>query len=392
VSTLFTTASARSGGASHLKTGKEIHIGWMRGLLWRTQQQRMIAPPGGGATSCAGLPKAHPLLPGLWLESINDSFALVGKETPRDPTIIELTTAIVLDYPVYVQGLLKRLQLTEKNPAALLNDLVLRHPGLADLYAEHPLELDVQEEGIRKLVIMSCILAGAQTVVVNRPVLAELTGAPGNMACQFRGAENIRHVWQKPGNPHAAYIGDPELDMTRVQRYCEALEPYFRPTNWHAGRIGVAVGVFLAHVLGADSGQAYLALMTVFEALLSTDNTEITHQISERAAFMLESTEDPRYALYKRMKKLYKTRSLLVHGAIDNKKGIITYDTLRLDAKITVVPDQDYVDIFDLCLRLFKRVLDDAELVTLLERRKSDALNDYYMRLIFRAEALIIMF
>ena len=173
-------------------------------------------------------------------------------------------------------------------------------------------------------------------------------------------------------------IPEPQSSTSRVfQRYCEALEPYFRPTNWHAGRIGVAVGAFLAHVLGADPGQGYLALMTVFEALLSTDNSEITHQISERAAFMLEFTEDGRYDLYRRMKKLYKTRSLLVHGAIDNKKDIIAYDTLRLDAKITVVPDQDYVDIFDLCVRLFNRVLFDADLVTLPERRKSDALNEY---------------
>jgi hypothetical protein len=335
-------------------------------------------------------PKPHPhekphLLPGLWLESMNGSFASVAQEVPRDQTIIELAYAIVLDYPVYVQGLLTRLQLVENNPAALLRELAQRHPDLADSYEEHPLEIDVQEEDIRKLVIMSCILAGAQTVVVNRPVLAELTGAPGNLTPQFRSAENFRRVWQKPGNPHAVYTGDPALDMAGVRQYCEALEPYFRPTSWHAGRIGVAVGVFLAHVLGADSVQGYLSLMTVFEALLSTDASEITHQISERAAFMLESTEDGRYALYKRMKKLYKTRSLLIHGAIDNKKGVITYDTLRLDAKITIVPDQDYVDIFELCLRLFKRVFDDEELVKLLERKKPDALNDYYLRLIFRA-------
>ncbi len=56
------------------------------------------------------------------------------------------------------------------------------------------------------------------------------------------------------------------------------------------------------------------------------------------------------------MKRLYKTRSLLVHGAIENKKGLITYDRLRLDAKMTIVPDQDYFDIFDLCTRLLRAV------------------------------------
>jgi hypothetical protein len=324
------------------------------------------------------------LLPGLWMESPNDSFAVVAREVPRDQSIIEMSAAIVLDYPAYVQGLLRRLQATESNPSALMSELAQRHPDLADSYAEHPLEIDVQEEDIRKLVIISCILAGAQTVVVNRPVLAEMGSTAGTPTLRFDRAEKFRLVWQKPGNPHAPYIGPPDLDMTEVRRYCAALEPYFRPIKWHAGRIGVAVGVFLAHVLGVDAGQGYLALMTVFEALLSTDSTEITHQISERAAFMLESTEDGRYELHKRMKRRYKTRSLLIHGAIDNKKGFITYDTLRLDARMTIVPDQDYVDIFDLCLRLFKRVFDDQHLVTLLERKNSAALNEYYLRLIFR--------
>src|SRR3569623_1150177 len=142
-------------------------------------------------------PKPRPyekpqLLPGLWLENINGSLATVAQEIPRDSSIIELTEAVVLDYPSYVQGLIKRLQLTEANPADMLHKLSQRHPDLAEAYKEHPLEIDVQEEDIRKLVIISCIVAGAQAIVMNRPVLAELTGASATP--RVLRAEKFRHV------------------------------------------------------------------------------------------------------------------------------------------------------------------------------------------------------
>jgi len=182
-------------------------------------------------------------------------------------------------------------------------------------------------------------VAGASAVVVNRPVLAELTDVSGEKVLKVDRADNVRHIWQLPHNLHEKVTFDDRLNMEAVSKYCALLERYFQPVQWHSGRMAVAVGAFLAYALGPDDAQRYLALMTVFEALLSTDSSEIIHQISERAAFMLETTEEGRDRLYKRMKKLYKTRSLLVHGAIDNKHGVITYNDLRLDAKMSIVPE-----------------------------------------------------
>ena len=65
--------------------------------------------------------------------------------------------------------------------------------------------------------------------------------------------------------------------------------------------------------------------------------------------------------------------SLLINGAIENKHGVITYDDLRLDARMTIVPDQDPADIFELIIRPFQRVLTDKTLLKLLELKKSDA-------------------
>jgi hypothetical protein len=67
------------------------------------------------------------------------------------------------------------------------------------------------------------------------------------------------------------------------------------------------------------------------------------------------------------MKQLYKTRSQFVHGSIENKAGPITGDRLRMDAKFTIVPDQDHTDLFDPCVRLLRTVLQNVELLRLSE-------------------------
>src|ERR1700693_716928 len=104
--------------------------------------------------------KKPELLPGLWLENMTDSFASVARQIPPDTSVMELRSAIVVDYPAYVQGLLQRLHATEPNAPVLLKELAARHQDQQDGYAQHPLEVDVEEEDIRKLILMSCILSG----------------------------------------------------------------------------------------------------------------------------------------------------------------------------------------------------------------------------------------
>jgi hypothetical protein len=87
------------------------------------------------------------------------------------------------------------------------------------------------------------------------------------------------------------------------------------------------------------------------------------------------------------MKKLYPTRSQLVHGAVENRKGVITSDALRVDAKFKIVPDQDYDDLFSFCTRLLSTILRSEQLVALLEQRSGNQLNEWYLRLVFRGGA-----
>ena len=128
---------------------------------------------------------------------MTDTFGTVARQIPLDPTIMDINMVMVLDYPEYTQGLLARLPDTVRNPA-ILKELSERHQGMADGYDQHPLEIDIQEEDIRKLLIASCIIAGAAAVVINKPVLAELTEDSGKKILKFDRTDNLRHVWQLP--------------------------------------------------------------------------------------------------------------------------------------------------------------------------------------------------
>jgi hypothetical protein len=341
-------------------------------------------------------PKPHTqerpvLLPGLWLENTNFEFGKVAMKRPPDTTVREMRDVIVLDIPAYVRGLRERLKEEGVEVAAATRQKDLEGEDLG-WWLEHPLETEVEDDDIRKLVMMSCILAGARTFGIDRPVMAQFKTPGDSSTLEYVRYDSHRHIWLRPRNPDPANEEDLlrfhglEFDLEAAQQYCQKLEPYFRAKSWHSGRVAVALGAFLSYVLARPDGQGYLSLMTVFEALLSTDKSEITHQISERTAFMLETGEQGRYDLYRTMKRLYGTRSRLIHGDIDNKRGEITYDKLRLDAKMTIVPDQDYFDIFDICRRLFRAVLQKPELVALLEKKKStEQLNEYYLRMGFRS-------
>jgi hypothetical protein len=54
---------------------------------------------------------------------------------------------------------------------------------------------------------------------------------------------------------------------------------------------------------------------SAFETLLSTSQTELAHQLSERISFFLASNKSERHQIYKDVKDAYNVRSKIVHGA-----------------------------------------------------------------------------
>lgn len=59
--------------------------------------------------------------------------------------------------------------------------------------------------------------------------------------------------------------------------------------------------------------------MTCFETLFSTDNTELSHKLSERVAFFL--CDSDRKTAYGKMKRAYGVRSRVVHGGSLSARG-----------------------------------------------------------------------
>jgi hypothetical protein len=80
-------------------------------------------------------------------------------------------------------------------------------------------------------------------------------------------------------------------------------------------RLAVALSTFWTSASARYPEQTFLGLCTALEALLSTQQQEITHQLAERAALVFRATAGAdAVGIYKTVKKLYSTRSNIVHG------------------------------------------------------------------------------
>ena len=91
---------------------------------------------------------------------------------------------------------------------------------------------------------------------------------------------------------------------------------------------------------------------TCFEALVSTNNVELTHQVAERVAVLIGKESSDALKIYHNIKKAYGTRSKLVHGA-ELKDSVEQYriqsencdDYLRRTLT-AIISNQDTVNLF----------------------------------------------
>ncbi|MFD0590536.1 hypothetical protein ACFQZE_21335 [Paenibacillus sp. GCM10027627] len=112
---------------------------------------------------------------------------------------------------------------------------------------------------------------------------------------------------------------------------------------------------------------------TVLESLLSTDTTEITHKIAERAAWLLESEVDKRILIYKKIKTAYSIRSATIHGSA-LRKAFKTNEVLQ---KISIETD-------NLLRRLLVEIITDDSLKHTFQEMNQEELNDWFIRLSFQ--------
>jgi hypothetical protein len=128
---------------------------------------------------------------------------------------------------------------------------------------------------------------------------------------------------------------------------------------------------FLQQARSADDlGQKIANYCSFFECLLSTSSAELSHQLSERAAFFL--TDDPadRLRIFRDMKKAYGVRSKIVHG-----------DILSPNAISGLVQISKHCD--DTARALVRKILHHPVLDDLMTTGSNEALDAHMFDLIF---------
>jgi hypothetical protein len=113
------------------------------------------------------------------------------------------------------------------------------------------------------------------------------------------------------------------------------------------------------YMIDAARGKADVAMKIVYycsalETLLSSSQSELTHQVAERAALVLDAEAENRINIYKLIKKCYAARSKAVHGASFKMKTFD--DLLQLSASIDMycrilahkwLSDQEFSNIIE---------------------------------------------
>jgi len=152
--------------------------------------------------------------------------------------------------------------------------------------------------------------------------------------------------------------------------------------------MAIALNSFWTGLRSPYLDQIFLSMTVVLEALLSTSNEGITHQIAERGAILLSKDGNERYNIYKQIKNLYNIRSRVIHGNAFPKKGVQTVESLMIDAKKAMVPLSKVTELVGIASKLIRTVLHNQEPVSIMQRLGSEdtidkQLNEFFLKRLF---------
>lgn len=149
-------------------------------------------------------------------------------------------------------------------------------------------------------------------------------------------------------------------DLDELKRIWKGMRPMFSKNT---------LSLTMNHLYGAlhldRLEPRFLMLTVVLESLFTTSRDELSHRISERIALLLETQSADRKALYQKVRDIYKSRSIIAHGAPMKEK-----DIQKLHA---LAPELEY-----LVQRIMKSLTLDSTLFSALsgsQERRENFLN-----------------
>ena len=170
-----------------------------------------------------------------------------------------------------------------------------------------------------------------------------------------------------------AKIEDP-VSGSRLKKLAMELDRYYRSETWWEDRLGVALACLWNAMCAPSRDHTFIGLTMALEAVLSTSNVEISHQLAERIAVVLGGSAELKYDTYKLVKKdLYGIRSKLVHGdAGPKKKGKINTESLAVMARRTIVPNSETKQLMGLTISVLSKLIQDREYVNIVHTKESE--------------------
>jgi hypothetical protein len=160
------------------------------------------------------------------------------------------------------------------------------------------------------------------------------------------------------------------------------MEMYYSPIFLHE-RISVALGCFWSFISTSSLESAYLSLVTVLEALISTGKTEISYQLAERIAVLLGDNLGERKEFFYKIKRIYADRSKFIHGNSEIKKGPLTWNQPFVSAKRVSVNINTFRDLMRITIASLVKIISDDNYISVVQNKKDADLDEYFLNKLF---------
>ncbi len=326
------------------------------------------------------------VLPGVRLEKISSyKLRLIDKYESSVPTpaYFKPTHAVNIDDREYIENLANRLR-SEGCSEDIIKDRLHVDPKASGLFDPGMIA------NITKCIIMSLVITQPCHIDIGNAYLFRIAKNRSGHTNRCSGAMRMSvplgsNVFPTLSTSAIYQELAPRVNRNNIRRLASILEEYYRSIYWRSDRIAVALNGFWTALRLTDLAQLFLSMTIVLEALLSTSNQEVTHQIAERAAILLAKNGTERCNIYKKIKKLYGVRSKIVHGnAISKKRKFMTRESLIISAKLSSVPVSEIKALIGIASKLLRTVLHNQSLVSIMQTRKNEKLNDFFLELLFR--------